>query len=55
MQPIAHNGMIRIELLKIHVQVDRISGRPQIHLVHIVVVTCLIHKNATKMQGNAHQ
>jgi hypothetical protein len=48
MQPVAHHGTIRIEHVKIHAQVARISGRTQIHLEHTVVVTFLIQKDETK-------
>lgn len=52
MQPVAHHGKIRIEHVKIHAQVDRISGRTQIHLEHTEVMSFLIQKDGTKMTGN---
>jgi hypothetical protein len=55
MQPVAHYGKIRIEHVKIHAPVDRISGKPQIHLEHTGVVTFLIRKDGSKMTGNIHQ
>ena len=55
MRPIVHHGTIRIEHVKIHALVARISGKPQIHLEHTGVVTFLIRKDGAKMPGNTPQ
>jgi hypothetical protein len=55
MQPVARLGKIRIEHVKIHAPVDRISGKPQIHLEHTGVMSFLMQIDGTKMTGNTPQ